>query len=284
MGLLVSDRLAGGAALSYVGSDAWCRSTAGVLRPRDKAELVRLAAVLAVSQLPGYALYRLRVPPVRPRGTFQFAEPDGVAARTARSQLAAIAEPYLVNHSLRTYLLSKFIGERTDREFDCELLYVASLAHDVGILDAGTTATGDAPCFSIRSADWATAIARSAGWEESRITRLRDAITLNLNGMVARRQGVEAHHLMRGVLVDVVGFYAWRVPRTALAGLYERFPLLDQRPELSSAFVVEGDRHPLCRAHFSIACGFGFWMRHAPQPPPPHDSPGGVEVSRRSGD
>lgn len=251
---------------AYVGTLAWSRETGGVLRLRDKVELVRLAGVLGL-HLPALAVYRMNLQPwmaTKPMGNVPRECPKETAATTAYARLAGIAEPYLLNHCLRTYWLSRYIAATTASDFDDPLLFVASLAHDVGLLDSPGPQTDQYPCFALRGAQWAMGIARDAGWEEPRIERLGDTVTLNLNGTVQRRRGVEARLMMLGVLADVTGIHRWRVDPETVRGLYTEFPVLDQDPRLAASFAAEASRHVDCRARFALRLGFGLLMKHAP--------------------
>jgi hypothetical protein len=200
----------------------------------------------------------------------QLREPREPAAAAARSSLGTIAPAYLVNHSVRTYWFSRFIGMAVGLDdIDDELLYVASLAHDVGLLPDYADQPGDAKCFSIRSATWAVGVvAGFPGWGSERTARLKEAIILNLNGRVARRRGTEAHLMMRGVLADLTGVHGWLISPRTRSDVYAALPPLEQRPDLARLFTAEGDRHPNCRGHFvDHRLGFGLLMRHAPPPP-----------------
>lgn len=256
---------------AYVGSMAWCRETSGVLRFRDKVELLRLGGLLGF-QLPRYLLYRWHQPAEPSAGASEAANLPNLAnlpgvATTAHERLVTRAAPrYLRHHSIRTYWMSRFIGEATGVDFDDELLCLASLAHDVGLLDEPGPVTQLYPCFSIRSAHWAMGIARDAGWDAARVHTLGEAITLNLNGVVSRRHGVEARLMMLGVLADITGIYRWRVDPAKVRTLYREVPVLDQQPELIDLFEAEANRQIRCRGHFAVhRLGLGLLLRQAPR-------------------
>lgn len=249
-----------------VGTWAWSRETGGVLRRQDKIELLRLGGLLGL-HLPALAVYRLHLQPWRATKPDSVGRttPDGDAATSVHTRLTDLAPPYLVNHSMRTYWLSRDIAAAMHRDFDDELLFVASLAHDVGLLDTAEPEADQYPCFAIRGARWAVDIARAVGWNETRVERLGDVITLNLNGTVPARRGIEARSMMMGVLADVTGIHRWRVHPEAVRALYTEFPVLDQDPRLATLFSSEANRHVHCRGHFAIhRLGFGWFMKHAP--------------------
>lgn len=266
--------------MAYVGTQAWAAETGGRIRVRDGAELIRLAALTGLIDVPRYLLYRVRQRGVPPPGSLPDASdvPSTAAAKEALTQLNTVASDFVVNHSIRTYWFSRLIGEsagltvadtgneQVKGSIDNELLYVASLAHDVGLCTSSASVPPAAQCFSIRSADWATDIAKNAGWSTERTDRLGDAITLNLNGRVSRTRGLEAHLMMRGVLADVTGLYAWCVDATEVQTLFQQVPRLDQRTKLLPVFRTEADRFPDCRGRFALRwLGFGLFMTHPPR-------------------
>jgi HD-GYP domain-containing protein (c-di-GMP phosphodiesterase class II) len=158
--------------MAYVGTLEWAQETGGVINLNQKVQLASLAARLLPS-LPAWILYRLgRVGRAGPDVDLDKLQPPATpAAVEARRQLAEVAPDYIVNHSERTYLLSRLLAGPAQQRCDTELLYVASLAHDVGLCQSSQT-TSDAQCFSIRSARWATAIASDSRWKDKRVRAL----------------------------------------------------------------------------------------------------------------
>jgi len=255
--------------MTYVGTLPWARQTGGRIRVRDRAELIRLAGLTAVLDMPPYLSYRWRNRHATPPATNLTLDPPvTVAACDALERLNAAAPDFVVNHSVRTYWFSRWIGEAAGMEFDNELLYLACLAHDVGLCTSSSPVhpmpSGE-DCFSIRGARWATDIATSARWDPKRTDRLAEAITLNLNGRVPPRLGVEAHLMMRGVLLDVTGLNASGLDPARTQGLFQQVQRLGQRKRLPAVFQAEATCHPACRAHFALrGLGFGILMRHPP--------------------
>jgi HD superfamily phosphodiesterase len=109
--------------------------------------------------------------------------------RTPDSRLAAEAEElvrtsspaFLANHCARSYAWSVALAEHDHVPFDAELLYVAALLHDLGLVRRFDTGS----CFEEDSADAAAALAATAGWPSERREALAEAIRLHV--AVARR-------------------------------------------------------------------------------------------------
>jgi len=229
--------------------------------------LMRLAAGSLLAELPDLVTYRLGLKRSFPRfvDLDSLKPPDTRAARAAESLLAELTPPFLLNHSMRTYWFSRLIGLGAGMLFDDEMLYVASLTHDLGFYGRYAEATQDAECFSIRSARAAGDIVESVGWDGARAERLQEAIILNVNGHVPQQTGKEAHLMMRGVLVDATGLHAWRINPQSVNAVFDRLPRLDLRTKLGPVFLGEANRHPRCRGYFAetYMC-FGLLIRTAP--------------------
>src|SRR3569833_2573355 len=58
--------------------------------------------------------------------------PDSTMARQATELVRDTATPLLFNHSSRVYCFASLSGERQKIAFDPELLYIASMFHDLG--------------------------------------------------------------------------------------------------------------------------------------------------------
>ena len=253
--------------MAYVGTLAWARETGGEISHADRLELFRLAVVTSVVDGPSYMMSMLRVkrpsPAAANRVTLRL--PESPAVEEAERLLHQLVPRFIVNHSIRTFLFSRLVGITEGIVCDPEILYLASLAHDVGLYpDPQVPVVGE--CFSLRSAEWAVKIARNAGWCQERRRRLAETIVLNLNGRVPEALGAEAHLMMKGVLVDATGLYSWRVNPMNRDAVLAAYPLLDQCPHLRTRFNAEAALHPHCRGYFASHClGFGLLMRLAPR-------------------
>jgi HD superfamily phosphodiesterase len=62
--------------------------------------------------------------------------PDTAAAAAALEVASACQSPALLNHSLRAYVWAAADGMARGIDFDPELLYVAAMFHDIGLVPA----------------------------------------------------------------------------------------------------------------------------------------------------
>ena len=86
--------------------------------------------------------------------------PDSKLAREAAELVRQHETEMLFNHSVRVYNVGAIKGLRQSLKFDAELLYIAALFHDLGLIDAYHTHTKR---FEVDSADAAREFLRSHG-------------------------------------------------------------------------------------------------------------------------
>src|SRR3569833_921061 len=67
--------------------------------------------------------------------------PDSKLAREAAELVRQHETELLYNHSVRVFLFGAMMGARENLKVDPELLYVAALFHDLGLVDAYHTDT-----------------------------------------------------------------------------------------------------------------------------------------------
>jgi hypothetical protein len=133
----------------------------------------------------------------------RLAVPDSAAARAAE-ELATEAQPTsLTNHGVRSYAWGALLGLSEGRPFESEVLYVAALLHDIGLLDAYDRGND----FEADGAAAARELLVSVGWDDVRADRAAHAIRDHWNGP-ENEDEVESLLLAYGTSVDVGG---WRV-------------------------------------------------------------------------
>jgi hypothetical protein len=179
--------------------------------------------------------------------------PDTAAAREAESvcdELPAAVR----HHSYRSYLWAIALASRDGRSYDAEMAYCAALLHDAGLPAAAEQ--GDAQCFTLRCADVAAGVAERAGWSRARNERLQEAITLHLNAAVPEGPyGVEASLVNRGIALDVVGAYLWRIDPETVRAVLERHPRQDFKREIKAYLRANAACVPRGRVRFAFRYG-----------------------------
>jgi HD domain len=109
----------------------------------------------------------------------------------------------IADHSIRTFLFARLLAEHerclNDAAYDEELLFAATVMHDLGL---GEHARGQAR-FEVEGADLAAAVLREHGVAEVDVDRVWEAIALHSSHGLAERRGLLTYLTYKGVFTDV---------------------------------------------------------------------------------
>lgn len=249
-----------------VGTLDWATRTGGRLSLRDRLRLVAQALLIESRSWPDRFLRRLDVGRDRLAkiDLDQLRIPDSLACRDAERLCAEQTPPVVLVHSQRSYVWGTILAAHDRISFDEELLWIASLLHDLGFVDRGATAKPE--CFTLVGARAAMAI-DSEGWDDERRRSVAEAITLHLNLHVDLSHGPEAHLLWAGTRLDAVGWRYWDVAPGTAAAVLERYPRLDLKEYFPAVFEKEAALVPGSRTHFYTRyLGASRLVRRAPLP------------------
>jgi hypothetical protein len=128
--------------------------------------------------------------------------PDSKLARAAAELVRQYETEMLFNHSVRVYAFGAIKGIRQQLKFDSELLYIAALFHDLGLVDRYHTETRR---FEVDGADAAREFLRGHGIDEAKADLVWQAIALHTTPGIPQYMRPEIALTNAGVLVDVVG-------------------------------------------------------------------------------
>jgi hypothetical protein len=220
--------------------------------------------VLQISSMSARLRRRLGVAPEALDGVELPERPPGSRlAREAEEHCRELASPALLNHCLRVYVWGALLGSRDRLRYDPELLYVASLLHDLGLTDSHASRSGP-PCFAVQGAVAAREWSLEHGCERARAVRIADAISLHINPRVRPAEGVEAHLLTAGAAFDVIGARYRHVAKPLVIAAVERHPRLGFKREIDERSRVAARRGPRTRVALGYRVGFGRMIAGAP--------------------
>ncbi|WP_441236469.1 HD domain-containing protein [Bradyrhizobium sp. 930_D9_N1_4] len=128
--------------------------------------------------------------------------PDSKLAREAAELVRSYEDEMLFNHSVRVYAFGAIKGLRQKLKFDSELLYVAALFHDLGLVDHYHTETKR---FEVDGADAARDFLRARGIAEPQADLVWEAIALHTTPGIPEYMRPEIALTRAGVVVDVGG-------------------------------------------------------------------------------
>jgi cyanamide hydratase family protein with HD domain len=177
--------------------------------------------------------------------------PQTPAARAALDFATNYYTESLLNHCVRSWLWAVGFARVESREFDPELLYVAALLHDIGLVEAFDNHT---LAFEDAGGHVAIALTTGAGWPSSRRKRVHEVIERHMWPSVDPELDVEGYLLETATGLDISGARADALPtafRNEVVAAYPRLQLAaefgacvtDQarrKPTSSSARIVDG--------------------------------------------
>jgi HD superfamily phosphodiesterase len=167
--------------------------------------------------------------------------PDSATSAAALEVATAYQSPALLNHSLRAYVWAAARGAAGGIPFDPELLYVAALFHDIGLVPAFDSHT---VAFEEAGGHVARVFAAGAGWPAERRERLSEVIVRHMWPRVEVSTDPEGHLLARATATEITGKDADDYPAGFRAEVLERYPRLDLTEQFLACFQAQAARKP----------------------------------------
>ncbi|TDC04666.1 HD domain-containing protein [Nonomuraea longispora] len=167
--------------------------------------------------------------------------PDTPACRGALEVATRYHTPSLLNHSIRAYLFAAAYGQAHSVAFDAELLYVAAMLHDIGLVaeyDSHTVPYEEA------GGHVAWAFCAGAGWSPERRERAAEVIIRHMWAEVPVEDDPEGHLLELSTGMDISGRRTDEIPEGVRAEALERHPRLEIAKEFSACIADQGARKP----------------------------------------
>jgi hypothetical protein len=167
--------------------------------------------------------------------------PSSPVCTSAVEVTRAYCSPALVNHSIRAYVWGAALGTTSGVEFDRDLLFVAALLHDVGLVDVFDSHT--AP-FEVAGGSVAWVFAAGAGWPADRRARLSEVIVRHMWAEVDPVEDPEGHLLSRATAIDITGRGVDDLPGEFRAEVLARYPRSTLAEEFLRCFADQAERKP----------------------------------------
>ena len=127
---------------------------------------------------------------------------------------------YLLDHSVRSYCWGIALGQREGWSVDAQVLWTASLFHDVGLAQIHRNTM----CFEVEGAEIAARFLVRHGMAAAAAERAAIAIILHMRPNVTLEDGVEAVLLDRATGLDVRGAGFDLVPADVRSRVVRAFP------------------------------------------------------------
>ncbi|MCZ2820990.1 HD domain-containing protein [Modestobacter sp. VKM Ac-2977] len=187
--------------------------------------------------------------------------PDTAAATSAFEVAQAFHSAALLNHCLRVHLWAAECGRERGIAFDAELLYVAAMLHDIGLVPVFDSATVP---FEEAGGAVAWVFGAGAGWDVGRRRRTAEVIVAHMAREVDVEADPEGHLLELGTGLDVSGRRPEDWPADFRAEVLDAHPRLGLAEEFLGCFTEQARRKPSSLAGQFVAEGFAGRVRDNP--------------------
>jgi hypothetical protein len=173
--------------------------------------------------------------------------PDTELARQSEALAAQAYGAALLNHVHRTWWFAEFIGRAREMKFDRELVYIASLLHDLGLSDKHVAGKR----FEVDGADAASGFLRAQHYPDTKIDIIWDAIALHSSADIADRKLPEVALVHFGAHVDVMGLRIEEISADLVSDTLALYPRLGFKKAFQEALAELARRKP----HSAIGTG-----------------------------
>lgn len=159
--------------------------------------------------------------------------PDSTLAREATDLVRSTTSELIYHHSRRVFLFGMLQAERAGITPDPELLYVAALFHDFGLVPPYR---GDTQRFELDGADEARRFLASHGVPDADGDKVWTAVALHTTPEVPWRMAPEIAATTAGVETDVLGMRLELLSAQEIAAVVEAHPRPDFKNHILAAF------------------------------------------------
>jgi hypothetical protein len=178
--------------------------------------------------------------------------PRGPLADACLALVRSTERRPIVDHSIRSFLFARLVAEHEgclgDAAYDEDLLFAATLMHDLGL---GDHAPGQAR-FEVEGADLAASLLRAHGVPEADVDRVWEAIALHSSIGIAERRGLLTYLTYKGVFVDV-GRLAGAIAKRLRDEVLDAYPRPPGESYIRTAIVEHGTRSEAAAPPGSLA-------------------------------
>ena len=149
-------------------------------------------------------------------------------------------EPYLFNHSMRSWLFAVELANQRGTAYDAEVLAVSIILHDIGLTEAfnGTRR------FEVEGADAARAFARERGMDSRQTQLIWDGVALNSTPSICLYKETEVGLCCGGIGVDWGGWGYESVPKPTADAILQLYPRLQMKRRFTDAVCGLVRRRP----------------------------------------
>ena len=175
--------------------------------------------------------------------------PDSELARKAATLAEQALSKVLFNHVHRTWWFAEFIGRKRNMKYDRELVYVASLLHDLGLSQKYAADKR----FEVDGADAARKFLHAHDYPKAKADIVWEAIALHSSAEIPEGMEPEVAVVHFGAFVEVMGIRIEEISPQLIDDTLALYPRLGFKKAFTEALAEVARKKP----HTAIANGVG---------------------------
>lgn len=173
--------------------------------------------------------------------------PDSEFTRKAASLVERVHSKAMMGHVHRTWWFAEFLGKKRGFKYDREVVYLASLLHDLGLTEEYCADNR----FEVDGADAASRILLKDGYAESKTQLVWDGIALHSSAGIADRKQPEIALIYMGAHVDVMGLFIDEITPSFVDDVLQLYPRAGFKAAFQQAIAEVARKKP----HTAIGTG-----------------------------
>ncbi len=196
--------------------------------------------------------------------TAEWGLPDSTICSAAVELAHDVSPVFLHNHCVRGYLFARELaaakGLRGGVDYDEEVVFLASILHDLGLTPYGS---GDQR-FEVEGADAAARFLRAKGLADDRVTTVWQSIALHTSIGLGHRFGTEQAVCHSGIEMDIAGTQKETLRPGFVDRVLAAWPRRNLGFEITEAIARHTQANPLKAPPFSFPAHVHHLMNDAP--------------------
>lgn len=177
--------------------------------------------------------------------------PDSPITVAALEYATGLETPAIVNHSVRSFLFATLYarqqGIELDREVPTDLLFCATVLHDLGLTEAGNRENR----FEVDGANLAAEFLTGRGVPGADVDAVWDAIALHTSFGITEHKGPLCALTYGGIALDF-GHSTEFIPDDVAAAIHQRYPRHQMAKSLADSIVAQAGKNEQKAPRFSI--------------------------------
>ena len=179
--------------------------------------------------------------------------PDSSLAVKATAMVEQCSPLFLLNHCIRTYCFGVAIARHLHLKADLEVFYLASIMHDIGLVEPQASREGS---FEVVGADTALEYLLEQNAAQEKADMVHEAIALHSAVGIVHKREAEMALVHYGAGVDVIGFRVEDIAPQTRDAIIAAYPRHNFKSEFSALIDRQAEMKPQC--HIAGHHGLGF--------------------------